>query len=356
MERRVSLDALRGIAALIVLISHCVGTLPELHAAALSTVVLRPLLMGGSWVDVFFVLSGYVLYLTFDRKDQFLYLPYLAKRIARIYPPLVAAVLISLIFYLLTAPEPIPGLSEWFNTLSWNIYPTPEVVAGHLMLSDARSAQSLDNVIWSLVHEVRISILFPVLALCTRRWLLATLICSALLSSSAHIIAARMSAELPINPAATLQYVFCFAAGAALARREAALGRWMQSRQGQIGGIVIALIGVALLSFSPARLGGMLTACGAVAIVAACAVHPLVKRSLAVAPLIWVGRVSYSLYLIHLPILLLLVHNLSPAIGAPLAVALTVPVSLGCAEIFHRWIEQPSMVLGRWGSAKLRSA
>src|SRR5690349_12562971 len=99
MKRLESLDSLRGVAAMIVVLHHCASTMPGVRAALAGTYVLRPLIVGPSAVSVFFVLSGMVLYGTFDGKDGFHYLPFLIKRVTRLYPPVVAAVLASLMLY-----------------------------------------------------------------------------------------------------------------------------------------------------------------------------------------------------------------------------------------------------------------
>ena len=62
---------------------------------------------------------------------------------------------------------------------------------------------------------------------------------------------------------------------------------------------------------------------------------------------LWLGRISYSLYLVHLPILLATVHLLRGRLPLLVELALAVTVSLAAAEILHRAVERPSMWLGR---------
>ncbi len=69
-------------------------------------------------------------------------------------------------------------------------------------------------------------------------------------------------------------------------------------------------------------------------------------RVLGIPPLPWLGRISYSLYLIHLPVFLAVIYGL-PALPAGLRVALLVPLSLLVAWLFHRAIEAPAQMLGR---------
>jgi peptidoglycan/LPS O-acetylase OafA/YrhL len=64
----------------------------------------------------------------------------------------------------------------------------------------------------------------------------------------------------------------------------------------------------------------------------------------------WLGQVSYSLYLLHLPVLLTVFHLFSDKAPLGVLIAATVGLSLIAAHLSYRWIEQPSMALGRWAT------
>ena len=67
-------------------------------------------------------------------------------------------------------------------------------------------------------------------------------------------------------------------------------------------------------------------------------------------PAQWVGRVSYSLYLWHWPLLVLPVLVTGDALGPGERAALVV-LAVGLAEVSERWVERPFrrvVVLGRW--------
>jgi len=63
---------------------------------------------------------------------------------------------------------------------------------------------------------------------------------------------------------------------------------------------------------------------------------------------LWLGRVSYSLYLFHLPIFLALIHALAGHLPLVAILALALALSLCAAEIAYRLIEYPAIRLGRW--------
>src|ERR1035438_6360232 len=90
-----SLDALRGLAALVVVFHHLMLSLPDALRDDLRYIDL-PLLMGGRFaVMLFFVLSGFVLALPYFAGTNSAYSPYLVRRFCRLYPPFAFAVLVS---------------------------------------------------------------------------------------------------------------------------------------------------------------------------------------------------------------------------------------------------------------------
>jgi peptidoglycan/LPS O-acetylase OafA/YrhL len=105
--------------------------------------------------------------------------------------------------------------------------------------------------------------------------------------------------------------------------------------------------------------GGFLVAAVLGALVVAVTVHPGARlgRLLGVAPLLWLGVRSYSVYLWHWPVFMLSRPDLDvPLHGLPLMVA-RLSVTLLLADLTYRYVETPVRhgALGRW-AARLRSS
>ena len=69
-------------------------------------------------------------------------------------------------------------------------------------------------------------------------------------------------------------------------------------------------------------------------------------RALSVAPLEWLGTRSFSLYLIHFPVVIALSHVIDPD-HLVVLIAVELAASLLAAEAFCRLIERPSHRLSK---------
>ena len=300
---------------------------------------------------VFFALSGFVLFIPFKRGNV-AFAPYLVKRVARLYPPFVVAVLLSAALYALVDPRPITGINEWFNNTSWEHAPTAKIIIGHLMMTDRRDLQGLDNVMWSLVHEMRISVVFPVIAWCVLHYWRSTTAGALVVSiGSAYMTQHHALFVLGMAPFDTLQYVFLFAAGAGLCLHSDALrvhgNRSLRSLALIALAASLALVATPLHNAMANIAIGSFAALSIVAIGASGVFDHALLRTIPV----WLGRVSYSLYLIHLVVLLTLVHlfiQRMPLIGI---LCCAVVLSLLIAEVMYRWVEKPSIAAGKAFSA-----
>lgn len=94
--------------------------------------------------------------------EKFHYDTYIIKRICRIYIPYVVAISIAIITKMLFIRNDMSYISDWFSK-SWTTTDTLTLLLQHFVFIGEYNTDAYNNVIWSLVHEMRISLVFPFL-------------------------------------------------------------------------------------------------------------------------------------------------------------------------------------------------
>ncbi|MEB9739604.1 acyltransferase family protein, partial [Bacillus cereus] len=173
---------------------------------------------GNESVIIFFVLSGFVLYESIQ-KNYSSYGSYLLKRICRIYIPYIVAIIIAIVCQITISEYGISYLSEWFNR-SWTIESSSSLIAQHILLVGKYNTDAYNGVIWSLVHEMRISIIFPlILMICLRKTLRCSLLLLFSFSICSVVILFLFRSGLTLTSyALTLHYTVLFLLGALVAK------------------------------------------------------------------------------------------------------------------------------------------
>lgn len=363
-KRFEELDSLRGLAALTVLCAHFMILRPYFfHPYGVPATFLEKVLVftpahifwaGREAVIFFFVLSGFVLSLQFYRSQCSQYGTYLIKRVFRIYPAYWATVFLALFLSeLCERPMLFQGLSAWAYVWQWRPFEW-RVLLGHLFLVGNFTANVYDPVIWTLRDEMQISIFFPVLLFLWMR--LDRLHWSAALFAA--LIWSWLSHRLSSNENDAILYVPMFMVGALLARYHKRLVVLLSSR-GRFLLLSAAGIGALLycfryynMSLHPLRSRlilndwAMTAGCSIFIMIALTSV--LAGRCLRWRPLLFMGKISYSFYLLHVVVLLSVLH-----VGygrAPLFVLLTIVflLSLLAASLFYYFLEIPGIRLGKY--------
>ncbi len=361
-----SLDALRGVAALLVVMFHCAQVSSGFAArgspfspaswldpwAWLKFTPLRLLVSSGPpAVVLFFALSGFVLSLPFLRsRRQPGYAEFAVKRVCRIYPPFAFAILVSAALYALVQPAPIPGLSGWFNEVLWTRPLSADYVFRNLAMTGLHGDMTLDLVMWSLVHELRISLVFPILFILTRRWPAATFAITLLAGvACTAALAGTEASSLATSLIDTGRFVVLFVVGILIAGHLDAV-RAAVARLPSRAAPALWLLGIGLLMApgpSVFAYYNFVWGLGAALLLMLVVGSPRIDRMLSAAPLVWLGKVSYSLYLIHVPLLIAAVHVTYGRLPLGVTIAAVILASLACAELMHRFVELPSIRLGR---------
>ena len=357
-----SLDGLRGVAAVIVLLHHA-----ALLNASVSNVYLNPaaplsptaivltrtplqlLTSGEEAVLVFFVLSGLVVALPAIR-GPFDWLAYYPRRVLRIVLPVVASVVLAAVLVLASLHPASQATSSWSGNYSFDSLDWRQVVrTADLLLGDV----AINNPLWSLRYEILFSILLPLYIVMARAWSRRVWI------PIVGVVVVMIVGYLVQDP--NLQYLPIFLLGTVLAVRlddvRIAVARWTAGRRAWIGvaTTIIALLAIdARWILRPIRptsatlgeVGFVVSVFGAAALVVVVASWGPAVRVFETRLVQWLGRISFSLYLVHAPILLAAstwLHGLPWWAGGLLGI----PIAVIVAALFCRFVEQPAHRLAR---------
>ncbi|KAF2988866.1 acyltransferase [Methylocystis sp. MJC1] len=353
------LDSMRGIAALLVVFHHCYKAFDNTGVGVfwwIDHTPLRLLVSGRPSVILFFVLSGFVLAISFERTVS--YFGFVIRRFFRIYLPFAFSIFLSYWLFLLIPAAEIPSYGAWFNNnLPHGEISLPLLYHHLLMIGDIDSVR-LNNVVWSLIYELRISLVFPLLMVIIYRLhayaaisvaLVGCLVVDAFLWLLGYRAESLFYSYSPLTAALlTAHFSTFFVFGCVIARHRRSIIKMVEESSGSVKFIVLGLATAVLLPAGKWLADLPLGLLASVYIVLALGSGKRIRAALESKPLELLGRISFSLYLLHVPFFQLAVR-IWP--GHPMPVVL-VPIivpalSLAVAMIAYRAIEAPSNRLGR---------
>lgn len=322
--------------------------------------VFAPFWNGQAAVVLFFVLSGFVLALPYvgSQDSDPIHArpvdagPFLVRRLFRLYPTYWVALALALGLRLtLFRPEGLAGLSVWINTIWDQPFPWPSLPRHLVLIWPGLDTYHLDPVVWSLSAEVKVSLIYPLVIVLLRRLRSAWWV--------APLLAIFLIVDLRLH---ALGHLTLFLFGGLLARfRQPVLdvlaGRvWLRWA---LWPLAVALYGAhpLLPQLAPVALD-QIAAAGAVLWIALFLTSRRLCRLGNSAPVHFLGQVSYSFYLMHLPVLMVvtgwcypLFHGPGYRWPQPCALALVggvgLAVSLGVAWLGYRMVELPTQSWGR---------
>lgn len=332
------LDALRGIAAAVVVLSHYTGShnssYPEDPAP------LIDVWWGGTGVQLFFLISGFVILMTAEaakRPSDFV-----ISRFARLYPAywlsLAFGVILAITFHVPHIPLE-PGVIAANLTMVQRWFLIPNVI----------------DVYWTLAVEMQFYVLMLLLIILLKAritdramvivaaiWLVVCVIISIWAFPASH----GLSPQSVATPVKIVLNVTLAAYGPLFCTGMLA---YISRRRGQLHWLTIPAAIVAPITT------GLLQNWETAAIIAfICALFLVVTmrettKILLLPPLLWLGKISYSLYLTHSIIGLIIIHALWPYIGRQGAVLVAIAVALLVAWGFYAFAEKRvSPALRRW--------
>lgn len=322
-NRLAGLDALRGIAAAAVMLRHFTTDFHGLPGGHAPPGVSAAFPFGGHGVELFFIVSGFVIFMTLERTQSLG--DFLVARFARLYPAFLASLALTL------AIDALAGGSA---------HSIAEIAANMTMMPEIFGVPGIDGSYWTLFYELDFylvaGLVFFLLRVrdpevpCTI-WLLASM---ALRVPAMDFIPAQVSVFL------SLGYSQLFVIGIVLYR---------------IYSGYVTILTVALLIFwlpmtwvswywsvggwtHPEYMLAIFLCAGMVWL----ATTPRVRIPVG-APFRFLGRISYPLYLVHQLIGSILIARLEAAGLLPdLAVAGAIGVAILLAWGVSAWVEYPA--------------
>lgn len=379
--RFASLDGLRGVAAIIVVFTHFLVVVPDVSDYIVGKqeplpgeptwwlvhTPLRVLLLGNEAVMVFFIMSGFVLMLPMLGRPQTIRgtLAYYARRSLRLYLPVWGSLVLAVGLSLLVPRDPDFG-SSWLATHS---EPTlPGVIKDAVLVL---GVTNLNSPLWSLTWEVWFSLFLPLfvwifrVARVDRWWLLAApLLVLASAASQLDVVRELLPGAWLTVP--LLRYMPVFLLGMILAARLDTLHRWSRAlTRGAWTVVILATVVLLLLPpiLGPARFGTdtesagywFMTITGACLVVLLALLHRGFSRSLERPVSSWLGARSFSLYLVHEPIIVSAALLVGASTWWPwlLWMPVVLAIILLATTTFFSAVERPAHRIARWAGVRV---
>jgi peptidoglycan/LPS O-acetylase OafA/YrhL len=350
--RLAGLDGIRGLAALFVVLHHCwLMSFPG-YPADNGPAWAGWLLYGHLAVVVFIVLSGFSLGVAPARSGWRLDSlgRYAHRRAWRILPPYWPALLFSLV-------------------VAWTLVPQPDATAPTLksvlvyglLLQDVFGAPSPNGTFWSIAIEAQLYLLLPIGLLILRRMNAAVLMIAVLIPVLTIGVLAPSVPAVHLFTRFTPQFAVSFTVGM-LAAAVASNDRWHRypwhwlALAAAVPALALIVVKGSVWTVAHYFWVDLALTPAIVLLLAAIATEkpgPLV-RFLDIRPIRSLGGFSYSLYLVHSPIIvatsvLIVAPHVRPGVPVLLVtLAIGVPLALAFARIFAAIFELPFQRYKSW--------
>lgn len=345
-ERIQYLDGIRGLLASVVAISHIYGSITGYSPG-------RPMEGASLAVDFFFILSGYVLTYILTGKN-ISPLRYISKRLFRLWPLYFLSIVLTLlaIIYNLNHGGYVP---HWWNTTT-----STDIILNFLMLNSVglfRHLPVINEPSWSIAVEFWISgfLLYSIIFFRARKTALVISSCSYLLlflnsinSGYWHSVLTFIFSETMMRGIAGITWGFVlFSLKPSIKIKNnayllffqtvfiVAISYYLYKPNFSFTYPLVLFVSFLLLSINDEGLYGKLFSC-----------HYLR----------WLGEISYSIYLIHTPVIIVMFSPLYKyctylGFSRKMIVLVCFTVILVCSNLVYKYFETPTR---KWLYSKLK--
>jgi peptidoglycan/LPS O-acetylase OafA/YrhL len=364
-KRIKTLDSLRGLAALSVVLGHALSSIFPKGNFLLDFTPLYIICSSHEAVIFFFLLSGYVLVYQYVNGKEFNYSQFIVVRITRIYIPYFMAIILSLLLWRSFKDSTNIHFDNFLKS-QWHFNLTFDLLLNHVFLIGNFKTDTINTVIWSLVHEMRVSLIFPLLiALIKLKWRIVVLTSLVISVLACIAIVQHVNPSLGFNNSYlyTLHYFSFFMLGGLLAKHQTALLSYYSLIPENIKKTLLI---IAILTYATSHLtvnflhyfklknlnysfliADWLTVSSSFYLMIAAIAVTNHRTWLKARPLITLGKISYSLYLVHIPALYVS-YKLMPLIPFSVVMMIGTLASICIAIIFNKWVETPAADFGKY--------
>lgn len=321
-NRLQALDALRGVAALGVMLFHYLPYYDELYRHSFSSPDV--LEFGRYGVHLFFMLSGFVILMTLERTENARWFG--LARAFRLLPALWVCILLTFFIVQMLGPDD--------RTVSFST-----ALINFTLLHSYLDYSHVDGAYWSLVIEGTFYLWMAILFYALKSWkqLRMVLFGWVIISYIAMIHLENLSPSLLF-----LTHELLFAMYAPLFISGMLLYRWYKSGNLTTSEVLFLALSMshALIAY-PAPFSLFVLACYAVFVLAISGYLNFIVNRLT----LWLGSLSYSLYLIHQNIGYGIInHSYAIGLSGITGVAIAVGVSFLLAILIHYHVEKPALL------------
>lgn len=321
------LDALRGIGAVTVMLFHYSMRFHEMFPRAPH--VPFSFLGGNYRVLLFFAISGFAIFFTLDRLRHAA--DFVMNRVSRLFPAYWVAMLLTLSF-------------EYGAHVTALQIPPLAILANFSMLEGFVFLPAVDGAYWTLTVEIGFYICMLTLWVCGGHRRLEPLLLVWL--AFKWLMVAWPQLPERVVMVMVLRYIPFFAIGMLFYR----IWAGQRTMRAQLPYFVAIIVTIGALE------SWDLLAASLILMAIFTAMLKGVLRFLCVRPLLWLGGISYSLYLVHQNIgFVIMLKAAGWGIGPWTSFAMAWVMAIGVGALLNRLVERPAQrAIERWWKARSR--
>ncbi len=356
MKRIPQLDGVRGVAILLVIVWHYFACHVVTEPKSLFSYCSRTLSLTWSGVDLFFVLSGFLIagILLDHRKTSNYFRVFYMRRACRIFP--LYFFILGLFVCLTAMPYFRSPSFEWLFHEPFSIWSYASFTQNLFMGVRGDFGPHWLGITWSLAVEEQFYLFVPLLIYFLPRRALVCVLVVAILAAPL-LRCASPGFHALVNTPWRSDSLLSGALLATLVRWHPFVSAIRQHRIFILALFVTLLVGAAVMTFRPAPFGvfNHLWLAGLYStfiLIAFMGSESFLGRILASAPLVWFGQLSYGIYMFHQAVNGLLhgslrhgapqIRNLSEASITLVSLCIT----LALAMLSYRFFESPLLRFG----------